>query len=147
MDDAKTTEIEKFQQLAITLVNKAILKNEEGKEKLITQKYQLLTDDNNENHYLITINNDTKLDYENFVSNIEQILSVIINTQNKDQLFKYTQIFLASNENRKRILKNDFEDVDYTLERSKNILNGMLGDKKQLLKYLKSKKLLNSETE
>lgn len=147
MDDAKTTEIEKFQQLSITLVNRAVLINEEGEEKLVSQKYQLLTDDNNENHYLITINNDSKLDYENFVSNIEQILSVIINTQNKDQLFKYTQLFLASKENRRRILKNDFEDVDYTLERSKNILNGMLGDKKQVLEYLNSKKLLDDEIE
>lgn len=36
-----------------------------GEEELVTQKYQLLTDDYNENHYLITINNDLKLDYEN----------------------------------------------------------------------------------
>ena len=146
MDDAKTAEIEKFQQLTITLVNKAILKNAEGEEKTVLQKYQLLSDENNDNHYLITINNDTKLTIDNFVSNIEQILSIIINTQNKDQLFKYTQIFLANNENRNRILQSDFENVDYTLERSRNILNGMLGDKKQLTDFLKSKGLLNEKS-
>lgn len=138
MDDAKPYEIEKFQKLDIHLVQYIALKDSstEDKEIPVREKYKLLTDEKSENTFYITIGDDTEITIDNYSSSIEQILAILINTQNKEQLFKYSQLFESGIEKRKKILSSDFEDVEYSLERSSNILNGMISDKALFIDYL-----------
>lgn len=133
-EKAEPAEIKKFQDLQISIVD-AIKINIDGKISSVTKSYTLLQDFEKPNKWYIYIK-ENELDINKISEIMEQVLGVVLNSENLDLLEKFGELFVVPDSRRDYLIRKDFLNLDI-LSESKRILRGVNFERGLIEVYLK----------
>ncbi len=143
-ETASDTEKRNFKNLKISLVNRIVVINNDISDS-VKRSYTLLQDLENPSQWFIFIDDSDKYDKNKLSELLQQIFAVITNTQNKDVLAKYGELFAVDDDRRNFLIEQEFLNHDVLIE-SRNILKGIESGKDIVLAELQRQNKLTAQT-
>lgn len=136
IDTASDTEKKKFKNLNIELVTHIKLDNNDNQ----VEPYTLIPDLKDDSRWFILVDDAEQTVYDKIKNKIAMILpdvfSVLLNSENRDELSKYRELFTANKEGRELLLIDRYDSLAI-LDESRKILGGIASDKEKILTELK----------